>query len=200
FVLLGLSGAALAVLVLARSWPRRLRLGSWAAAAVALVAAGAGALIQVDGYPHGKSHEPWAVTQDRYSLFVQGDVPPLTAAGLGCEKGIGCGFDDNTLPLAMPNQQELVFARSAFHGDRVTVPVPAGLPVGALVPTNLAGAPYFVHVEGARVVGRDFADHMVLEIAPPKAGRGAEVSLRPAESLPVVLGRVITLLALAFLA
>jgi hypothetical protein len=56
-----------------------------------------------------------------------------------------------------------------------------------------------VHVAGARVVGRDLGGHMVLDVSQPKEGRAARISLSPADSAPVLLGRVLALLALAYL-
>jgi hypothetical protein len=195
FVLLGVSGAMLALLVIARSWPRRLRLACWAAATVALVAAGAGAVIQVDGYPHGVGYSPYAVVPDRYAVIAANEAPPLPEATLGCRVDIGCAFDDNTLPLAQSeNLPELRFPSAAIRNDRLKVPV--DLPDGGLVRTNLAGAPYFVNVTGARVLGRDPLGHMVLYIEPERVW----ISLGPSATLPVVLGRVITLVALVFLA
>jgi hypothetical protein len=199
FVLLGLSGAVLTVLVLTRSWPRRSRMACYVVAAIALAAAGAAAVIQVDGYPQGTEHPPHAMVADRYVVIASDEIPPPTAAVLTCFNGVGCGFNDHTLPRVGSSPPELVFPSSAVRNDRAAVRVPRLL-VGTLVPTNLAGAPYFVDVKGALVMGRDSADHMVLLILPPKKGHGPWVSLSPAERLPVVLGRVITLVALGFLA
>jgi hypothetical protein len=197
YVLLGLSAAVLVILVLARSRPGRWRLGSWTVVIV-LVAAGAGAVQQVDGYPSGTSRPPYDVVADRHVVFAPNGEAPLTA-GLGCEPRIGCGYDDNTLPLIeSEGLPEVNFPISAIHGDRVTLAVDQ--PVGALVGTNLAGAPYFVDVTGAQVIGRDPNGHIVLRVTAAKDHSGARISLSPSNRLPLVLGRAITLLALAFLA
>jgi hypothetical protein len=199
FVLLALSSAVLAILVLARSWPRPWRLGSWAAGAIALVAAGAAALQQVDGYPRARGgHPPRALVADRNTVFAQNATPPATAVGLGCEPGLGCGFDDHSLPLVDLYTGKIAFPSRAVHGQRVTLPI--DVPPGAFVRSNLAGAPYLVDVSGAQVVGRDATGHMVLLVSAAKGQSGESISLRPADSLPVVLGRSIALAALAFLA
>jgi hypothetical protein len=186
------------ILVLARSWPGRWRLGSWTVVIV-LVAAGAGAVQQVDGYPSDTSHPPYAVVADRNVVFAPNGQPPVTAPGLGCSRGIGCGYDDNSLPLTeSAGLPQINFPISAIRSDRVTLPVDQ--PVGALVGTNLAGAPYFVDVTGAHVIGRDPNGHIVLRVTAAKDHSGARISLSPSNRLPLVLGRAITLLALAFLA
>ncbi len=199
YVVLGLSAAVLAILVLARSWPRRWRLGSWAATAIVLVAAGVGAVQQVNGYPTGTDYATRSIVPDRNVVFAPNAEPPITAVGLECRTGIGCGYDDNSLPVAVTGGAAVIdFPSSAIRNDRVTVPVDQ--PVGAVVGTNLAGAPYFVNVTGARVIGRDPFDHIVLLVTAAKDHSGQRISLSPANSVPVVLGRAITLLALAFLA
>lgn len=198
YVLLGLSAAVLVILVLARGWTGRWRLWPWTAVIV-LLAAGAGAVQQVDGYPRGTNHPPMAVAANRYVAFAPSGQPPVTAAGLGCRTGIGCGYDDNTLPLTESSGlPEITFPISAIHSDRITLPVDQ--PAGALVSTNLAGAPYFVDVTGAQAIGRDASGHIVLRLTASQGNSGQQISLSPSSSLPLVLGRVITLLALAFLA
>ena len=198
YVLLGLSAAVLAILVLARSWPRRRRLGSWAAAAVVLAGAGVGAVQQVDGYPKGTSHPPTAVTPDRYEVFAP-YTPPITAVGLGCTRGIGCGYDDYTLPqVGEVGLPAIDFPAGAVRNDRVTLFV-AGQPVGALVRTNLSGAPYLVNVTGAQAIGRDSSGHIVLRVTAASGHPVGWISLSPSSTLPIALGRAITLLALAFL-
>ena len=197
YVLLGLSAAVLTILVLARSWPRRWRLGMWAAASIALVGAAVGAVQQVDRYP-GTGYGPAAVTADRYVVFAPNGHPPFEATGLECERGIGCGYDDDTLPLVTRERLPKVdFPIDAIRNDRVTFL--SNQPVGALVRTNLAGAPYFVSVAGAHAIGRDASDHIVLEVRAAKGHRAGWISLSRANTLPIVLGRVITVLALAFL-
>ncbi len=78
---------------------------------------------------------------------------------------------------------------------------------GQFVYTNLQGPPSLVHVTGAKIAGIDREGYDVLEIGPAArpaaqstASAGASpstetVSLSPAEPLPVVLGRVLTLAA-----
>jgi hypothetical protein len=104
---------------------------------------------------------------------------------------------DNTLPVYdAEGLPEVFFPSGWIHDDRVTV----STSVAGLVRTNLAGAPYFVHVTGAKVFGRDPLGHMTMYINTPNGRSGTTISLTPSDTLPVVLGRVITLVAVVSLA
>lgn len=88
----------------------------------------------------------------------------------------------------------VVAAASAFRldpgtvkGDRITVHVPAG---GGPVATNIAGGPYVVAVKGARQSGRTAEGYEVL------TPTGGELRGSAKSSWPVVLGRVISFMAL----
>jgi len=190
YVLLGLSASMLVILTLARSWPPRWRRGLWAATAVVLVGSAVGAIQQVDGYPKG-SNRPIVVVPDRYVVFAASNQPPDTAGGLG-------DYDDASLPLVNPvGVPEVDFPSDRIRGERVTIPV--DLPVGEMVHTNLAGAPYMVSVTGARAVGRDPNGHIVLQVTAAPDHAHQQISLSLSHRLPVVLGRAITLAALAML-
>ena len=187
YVLLGLSVAVLAALVLARTWPRPWR--DWSLAAIVVVAASCvGAVQQVDGYPRG-NRDPGVVEPDRYAIFEPHRQPPFTG-GLG-------DYADATLPVVEPAgiAPSLTFPTDVRH-ERLAVPV--ALPPGTLVHTNLGGAPYFVKVQGAKVVGRDGSGHMVLAIGesrrPPQ-----KIVLSRSERLPVASGRVVTRVAVVLL-
>jgi hypothetical protein len=187
YVLLGLSGAVLATLVLARSWPRRWRMWSWTAIVV-LIASGVGAVQQVDSYPRGDSH-PGVVEPDRYVVFNPDHQPPFTG-GLG-------DYNDASLPLSEPPGTPIgIFFPTVIYNEKVTISVK--LPAGVLVHTNLTGAPYLVSVTGAKVVGRDKSGDMVLEINAAKSSR-QQITLSRSNRLPVVLGRLVTRFALALL-
>jgi len=185
WVLLSLSAAILATLVLARGWPRRLRAYSWAAVLV-VIASGVGAVEQVDRYPRAAPRSP-----------VSGDFAHTYPKAPG--GGELVDYDDTSLPLIdAGDAPELDFPPSSIHGEQVSISAP--LAAGRLVRTNLAGAPYLVSVSGASVVGRSPDGHMVLRIGAGAPGSAKRITLRPAHSAPVVLGRLLTLLALAFLA
>jgi hypothetical protein len=191
YVLLALCAAVLATLVLVGRWPQRWRTGAWAGMALVLLASAVGAVQQVDGYPKGDKH-PIVVVPDRNVVFAPNNQPPVTAGGLG-------DYDDASLPLVNPvGAPEVVFPSSAIRDSRVSLPI--DLPAGELIHTNIAGAPYLVNFEGARVVGRDPNGHIVLQVEAAKKGAHRRISLAPSKRLPVVLGRAISLLALAFLA
>jgi len=187
YVLFGLCGAVVAILALARTWPRRWRTWSWTMIIV-LVASGIGAVQQVDNYPRGDKY-PGVVHPDRYVAFNPQHQPPF---GGGLDD-----YDDATLPLAERSDShgEVVFPEVVYN-EKVTVPV--DLAAGVLVHTNLKGAPDLVKVEGAKVVGEDRSRSMVLEIQRTKRSPG-EVTLSRASDLPVAGGRLVTRLAISLL-
>lgn len=187
YVLIGLCAAAVAVLVLARSWPGRWRMWPWTAVVV-LLASALGAVQQVDAYPRGNSN-PAVVVADRYSVFDPSKQPPFTG-GLG-------DYNDTSLPAVEPATPVGIAFPTVIYHEKVTIPV--NFPPGTLVHTNLTGAPYLVKVTGAKVVGRDKSGDMVLAIA-QATGPHQQVTLSRATSLPVVLGRVVARVALVVLA
>jgi hypothetical protein len=155
----------------------------WGMAPVLIVSA-VGAVEQVDGYPHYEPlsaafHAPWQGGRGNRDLDA---------------------YDDATLPLVNPRGVPKVEFSPAEALRREAAAVNVQLPAGQLVRTNLVGAPYFVSVAGADVVGRDSEGSMVLRVGPATGAGGTRISLRAADNLPVVLGRVLTLLALALLA
>jgi hypothetical protein len=106
-------------------------------------------------------------------------------------------YDDRSLPV-IATTAEFTFDPAAVDDNRLAglVSLPPGVQRFA---TNIAGAPYLVHVGGAvRVVGRSPEGHLVLE----RAKRGSQpvpVELRAQLSAPVVLGRITTALSAALL-
>jgi hypothetical protein len=184
YVLIAVSGSAVAILVLARSWPGRWRLWSWTALIVLIVSA-IGAIQQVDSYPRGGGF-PGVVVPDRYRVF-EPPQPPFSG-GLG-------DYNDASLPLVEPGGTPLgIVFPTTIHGEMVSLNV--DLPAHALVHTNLTGAPYLVAVSGAKVVGHDKSGDMVLELGP---GASHVVTLQRSSRLPVELGRILSRVALVFL-
>ncbi len=180
YVLVGISGAVLSVLVLARSWRRPWRAWSWATIVLVLVSA-VGAVQQVDNYPRGTG-DPGVVEPDRYAVFNPSIQPPFSG-GLG-------DYNDATTPLVEPAGAPIgITFPAAIRDEKVTIPV--DLPAGVLVHTNLTGAPYLVNVNGATVVGHDRSGHMVLRIA-SSSRMPRQITLSRSSRLPVVLGRVVT--------
>lgn len=183
WVLLSLSAALLALLVIARHWPRRWRTYSWAATAV-VIASMIGAAQQVERYPRAPARTP--ISADFRYIY------PKAPRG-----GELFDYDDASLPLVNPaDAPEVDFSSSAIHNEEATVSV--SLPAGRLLRTNLVGAPYLVSVQGASVVGRAADGRIVL-----RTGSGSaythRISIRPADSLPIVVGRAMSILALLWL-
>lgn len=193
YVLLGASGALLAVLVLARDGSRNVRLWTWMLAPIMVVSV-VGAIQQTDAYPPGKS---------RGAALTSYLVPPFARKGLLDYADADLNYVEKRLP-------QVDFPPTTVHGDRASTVV--RLPAGQLVDTNIGGPPELVHVTGARIVGNDPEANDVLEIggrpgasgrAGARRGRSAPartISLSAAGSLPVILGRLLTLLALVVLA
>ncbi|HXN39082.1 MAG TPA: hypothetical protein VN892_13665, partial [Solirubrobacteraceae bacterium] len=184
WVLLSISAAVLAVLVLARESPRLRRPFSWATAVV-VIASVVGAVQQVGEYPRSAPRSP--VSADFRHAY------PKAPGG-----GEMIDYDDASLPPVQAAEgPELVFPAASVHDDRVAVS--ADLPAGRLVRSNLATGPYLVTVTGASVAGRTANGHMVLRVDAARTAGGQRISLRPADSRPVVYGRLISSLALLLL-
>jgi hypothetical protein len=104
---------------------------------------------------------------------------------------------------------EVDFPIAAVHDERVSETV--HLQPGKLVYTNIGGGPELVHITGARIVGITPTRDDVIEIGrgvresrrARSGGRGSRwsevISVSPATGLPVVAGRVLSLVAIAFL-
>ncbi len=185
FLLMGVSGAVLASLVLARGAAGRARHWTWALVPVLAVSAVAAAE-QVAAFPpsepgvsRGQQMQAYERPQNDYA---DGRLPRIEHTG-------------TSVTLAIPP--------SSVHGDRATGLV--RLAPGQLVDSNIGGGPELVHVTGARIVGLDSELRDVLEIAPNSkvaSGGGAghtssagteTISLSTAEGLPIVAGRLLTL-------
>jgi hypothetical protein len=102
---------------------------------------------------------------------------------------------------------ELEFDTALAPGNHLSKAI--ALRPGTVVQSNLLAPPALVHVGGARIIGingETGAD--VLEVGPPSRSPGSRtgpssprtITVSPAASLPVILGRVLTLCGLAALA
>jgi hypothetical protein len=196
YVILLACGAVLAGLVMTRNTAPRRRLWSWALVPVTAVAI-VGAIQQSDAYPRGGA--------DRNEVNLLGTRPAGMSAGL-------IDYTDVNLPLRVDPYRSpptVTFRPKASRDEHVSDTV--HLRPGEWVDTNVAGGPETVSVRGARIVGRDLQGHDVLEIGPSRSGspsasaagrrsRWTEViSLSPANPLPVALGRVLSLVGIAWL-
>jgi hypothetical protein len=190
YVLLAVSGTVLAALVLAGSGGRKIRLWRWMLLPILSVSV-VGAIQQTDAYPKAP---------DRYEAF--GVLPRIELSDY-------VDVRLRSLNYAGKRPPEVDFTPTAVRDNRISLVV--HLRPGELVYTNLQGPPSLVHVTGARIAGVNSEDYDVLEIgSDARAGRqsisngGASptaetISLSPADPLPVALGRILTLGALAIL-
>jgi hypothetical protein len=193
YVLLELSGAVLAALVLARGGSWRMRVWRWTALPLCIVSL-LGAIQQLRAYP-----DPGP---DRYDTLKSYAEFAIT----GKEN-----YQDINAPTVVGDLPQLVIPLSAIHDNRASMLVRAR--PGTLIATNIAAGPELLDVTGAQPVGVDATDQMVLRVgsagaAPTGTGdtRGAagpipvqRISVSTGHSLPIVLGRLLTLAALAFL-
>lgn len=200
YVLLELCAAMLAALVLARGssrgGSRRARLWMVLAIPVCIVSV-VGAVQQIAAYPYPG--------QDRYAaLESYGEV----------EAGDNNGFQEVSKPIAgARNLPSVQIPFYAIHDDRVSFST--HLRPGTLLTTNIGAGSPLVHVTGAKPAGVDpETGDMVLEVG---AGGGAgaarsfavasatgsipqeTISVSTSDGLPVVLGRLLTVAALAIL-
>jgi hypothetical protein len=180
FVLLSVAGAVLAVLVLAQSARGKVKLWKWTLVPVLIVSV-VGAGEQVGAFPvapPGRTRSRQLATYESERVdYADASLPLLDVEGL--------------LPV-------VEFPRPV-HGDSESEVV--HLAPGQLVDSNIGGGPEFVHIKGARIVGVTpyFTD--VLEISPGvgRSKRGVStdvISLSTADGLPILVGRLVTLVAL----
>jgi hypothetical protein len=190
FVLLGLSGAILAVLVIARDSSPRLRRWTWLLAPIAAVSV-IGALEQTGAHPPGKS---------RATALASYLTPPPEHLGQLDYVDARLPVDEAQLPLV-----EFPLSTVASDGHASAT---VHLPRDRLVATNIRGGPELVRVTGARIVGVGMGTDDVLEVTAGTSAsqsgsaagasapaRTATISVGPAEPLPVLAGRAISLIA-----
>jgi hypothetical protein len=201
YVLLELSGAILAALVLARGGSRhsgsvRVRAWTWLAVPVCVVSCVA-AIEQLTVYPDpGEDRYAALKSFAEFGGSSNGDYQDVSERVVD-----GRGLLTLEIPL------------SAIHDGRASGSVRAR--AGTLVATNIAAGAYLLHVTGAQPVGLDsLTDRMVLRVG---SGDGAgahsanearessgaapveSITISTGENLPIVLGRFLTLGGLAVL-
>jgi hypothetical protein len=195
FVLLGISGAMVAVLVMAQDAGSRLQRWTWLLVPVAAVSM-IGAIQQTREHLQGYSR---ATALDSYAT-------PLS------EEFGQTDYIDYRLHVYEAPMPSVDFPRttifSSGHGSQLV-----RVPPKRLLATNIRSGPDFVDVTGAKIVGVDKRLDDVLEVAPSanraraSSATGAvaragtvTISVRPAEHLAVTAGRAISLIALLVLA
>jgi hypothetical protein len=183
FVLMGVSAVVLAVLVALRSGPRRLRLYGWTIVPVLIVST-IGAVQQVGAYQR--------TTTPRAATFSRGSE---VFAEIYNDYGYARG------PLIQSALPQLSISPAAIHDERFSEWV--NLRPGQLVDTNIGGGPDLLRITGARVAGHDVHYHLVLAVGPRTAAASARprtpvaaehLTIAPAQTAPVVLGRALSLL------
>jgi hypothetical protein len=190
YVLLALSGAVLAALVLVKGPGPGARLLTWALVPVLLVSV-VGAVQQADAYPNGG---------DRNVLLAALYKTP------GAGEVLSDYVDVHQRILNDPSGRppEVRFPYSAVRGNRVSTVV--HLTPGRLAYSNLQAPPVFVHLAGAKIVGINGEGYDVLEIgrASPGPAAGAGRASTPTETItvssadpaPVAAGRWISIFAI----
>jgi hypothetical protein len=105
----------------------------------------------------------------------------------------GAAFADASLPLVavQPGRTLIVPAQSVKDDSfNASIPVPAG---SAPFATDIGTGPYFIHIDGLRIVGRT-SEGLVLARRADDTGP-VHVVIRTTAGAAVVLGRILTLLA-----
>jgi hypothetical protein len=187
FVLFGICGAVIAALVLlgpnTHRWLTALLLGILALSVL-------GALKQVHDVPRRPSNLSW--TADTLTAFSTGDFADASV---------------RPLPQDAP-PRELRFRQSDVHRDWFDTTIRAR--PGDIVHLNLMAISQMIDVQGARVVGRWMAPpygsgwqprwYLALQINDDAIPGRAHVVISEARTLPIVGGRIISLLGLLGLA
>ncbi len=191
YVLLGISGAVLCLLVLARADGRltKLWIGSLAPVLILSIVA---AILQVGNYlPRGSRAT---------AMTVKSKPGPTEAGGV-------YDYGNGTLAPYFGRAPEIDFAVDAVRGDHVTKTIHRR--PGELLSTNIGGGPELVHVTGARIVGVTPTRNDVIEVGPSvQEGRSQHrrrvrwtevITLSGASSWPVAVGRACSVLGAVLL-
>jgi hypothetical protein len=197
YLLMMLSASILAALALARRGSRRMRVWTWLAIPVCIVSA-VGGVQQVSEYPN-RNRERYA-TLENY-----GEIPETRRDG---------DYEDASAPtISTETLPRLEFPSGPGDGSKLSVST--RLAPGTLALTNIAAGPYLLHISGAQPVAINSAyGYMVVDVGSNGGRTGAAgaskaktapgvtqtITVSPAHSLPIVLGRVLSAIALAVLA
>ncbi len=191
YVLLGISGAVMATLVLNRNGGRASRALTVALVPVLAVSI-VGAAQQVSAHPAGRSR----------SIALSSYLQPIYE-----QEGL-IDYVDDYLPYIKRRLPKLSIPATAIRDDRVSVHV--GRPAGTRLDTNLRAGPELVDIAGARIVGGDPEADDVVELLPGGGShRGANgrargyvshIEISSAGGGAISAGRTLSLLALAVLA
>jgi hypothetical protein len=194
FVVMGVVGALMIVLVLAGQGGLNMPRWCWLLAPIAILSV-VGALRQIDGYKNAKNR----------SVALASYLSPVYE-----QEGL-LAYVDDKLPILQTPLAEVDFPSAKVPGNDVAALVHQ--PPGRRVDTNLRAMPHLIHISGARIVGTDSQANDVLEIiarpgastpssvhGPHSSTAGVRIVAGPARNLPVVIGHWLTIFALVFLA
>jgi hypothetical protein len=192
YILLGICGAVLAALVLNRDDRPIGRVWTWSLIPI-LVVAVVGAIGQIDAHPSGESRDLALGSYLKPTFHREGQLD----------------YVDDPQHVTGAHLPYVNFPAEAVHDDHVSVLVHAA--PGQRVNTNIRGGPDLVDVSGARIVGTNHAANAVLEID-PRPGTSSQrdsrngdtaaverVSVTSAHGAPIIVGRLLTGFAVAFL-
>ena len=183
FIIFALCGALIATLVLAQRARPRHRLWAWAIVpvlAVSVVQANGQIRQPIKQLPGDESQLATA------SPYIRSEFLPGTQ-----------DYVDARPPLHIPDPAMTVvrFAPTqAEREDRAETTVNAQ--PGEFVISNLKAFPALIHISGARLIARDHYGDAFLEIAADAKPGAARIVVTTAHPWPVMLGRLLTLLAL----
>jgi hypothetical protein len=193
FVLMGVCGAMLAVLVMAREGGRWLHYHTWLLAPIAIVSV-LGAIEQTAAHPQGRS---------RATALASYLTPIYEREGQLDYVDGRLRIDSKQLPFV---EFPISTVASLGHASELVRVPPRGL-----LATNIRGGPDLVQVSGAKIVGTDLEADDVVEVTPAPGRQRAHVahqhelpatvriSVGPAERVPVVVGRLLSFLGLLLL-
>jgi hypothetical protein len=183
YVLLGISGAVLAVLVANRDGGSESRYWAWALVPILAIAV-IGAVQQTGAHPQGRSR----------SIALSSYLKPIYE-----QEGLLNYVYDPVRPIST-QLPRVTFPPESVHNDRASLVVHEA--PGQRVDTNIRSRSEFVHISGAEIVGTDEEANDVLEITPyaHATSTAVKISVSPADHTAIVAGRLLTGLALAILA
>jgi hypothetical protein len=189
YVLMGVTALVLVVLMLAKSGSRRLRLWAWTIVPI-LALSVVGASQQLSAHPDTPLNRDVTFTEISEVFSRE--------------------FDDYSyVPLPFISEQRLPTLEIPpgwISGNRVLLNI--RVHPGQLVATNIGGGPDLLRIQGASIAGTDERAHLVLAVGThAPAGSSAarkpvvaeRITISPAQSAPVVLGRLLTVAGAAIL-
>jgi hypothetical protein len=141
--------------------------------------------------------QTWDTPSTTFSTRAQATADPHKQPGTWYDTG---GFRDRSRKVIdLPPSQKVIFPPADLGDDKLTKVVQLP-PNDAPISTNVAAGDYLVRIKGARSVGRTADGYQVVQPVEVLPGHKARLTLEAQTSKVVVGGRVVTYLALAFIA